>query len=409
MLLVATTLLAGCSSAGIPEPPTVLRMVRMRHRPDAINSEDYSKFREITEDIIANKRDVDPSILPQVTLVSKNNFVNEIAAQTRSGFGPDVLITDSETALELYRQKLIDPMPLSEQDRSETPAHLFDLVTAEDGTLVARPVNQFLQLACSNKERLAKPPTTLAEVKSSSADNTFGMALNLNDLFWTAEAFEASMAMESAIENKPISREQKSKMVEWLKWLEAASYQQNIRFYRDQDNLRNALIQGELDWITCWSNSLELLRKSMKDKLLVSPLPKGPSNTLKTTARLEVWSLGRNSSKTQRNKSLTLIDFITKPWAQKTYALMSRNAMPANRQAATIVAEKFAEGTQTSIDYLLRSINPEAAGGQARARIFRNPDQYEIISDALLETVYDVQDPQDASDKILNSLREKSR
>ena len=104
-----------------------------------------------------------------------------------------------------------------------------------------------------------------------------------------------------------------------------------------------------------------------------------------------------------------MIDFITKPWAQKTYALMSRNAMPANRQAATIVAEKIAGNTQTSLEYLLRSINPEAAGGQARARIFRHPDQYEIISDALLETVYDVQDPNQAADKILNNLSERSR
>ena len=408
MLLVAATLLASCSSTGIAEPPVVLRMVRMHHRTDD-QSVGYAKFKEIAEDIIANKRDVDTSILPQITLVSKDNFVNEIAAQTRSGFGPDILITDSETALELYRKKLIDPVPLSEQDRDGTPAHLFDLVTASDGTVVARPVNQFLQLACVNKERLEKPPTKLEEMNLTSKDNTFGLALNLKDLFWTAEAFEASMAMESAIENKPISSEQKSRMVEWLRWIEDASYQQNIRFYRDQESLRNALIEGDLDWITCWSNSLELFRKSMKDNLLVVPLPKGPSNTLKTTARLEVWSLGRNSSKTQRNKSITMIDFITKPWAQKTYALMSRNAMPANRQAATIVAEKIAGNTQTSLEYLLRSINPEAAGGQARARIFRHPDQYEIISDALLETVYDVQDPKQAADKILNNLRERSR
>ena len=47
--------------------------------------------------------------------------MQDIRQRTESGFGPDVIITDSETALELYRLGLIDPVQLSEQDRQDTP------------------------------------------------------------------------------------------------------------------------------------------------------------------------------------------------------------------------------------------------------------------------------------------------
>ena len=78
-------------------------------------------------------RDIDPQIYPQLQLQSITNFIDEIRQQTESGFGPDVIITDSETALALYRLGLVDPTQLSEQDRQDTPQSLLDLVTAKDG------------------------------------------------------------------------------------------------------------------------------------------------------------------------------------------------------------------------------------------------------------------------------------
>ena len=62
----------------------------------------------------------------------------------------------------------MDPIELSPEDRADTPSYLFDLVTAHDGQLVGRPVNQFVQLACFNKERLSSPPQTLEEMEQES-------------------------------------------------------------------------------------------------------------------------------------------------------------------------------------------------------------------------------------------------
>ena len=393
---------AGCSNW---RPPVVIKVVRTVNSAESISSQDYERLREVTEDAIDHIRSVDSSIRPQLTLSTQVNFVDEIADQTQSGFGPDLLITDSDTALELYRRKLTDPIKISPEDRSDTPSYLFDLVTAGDGQLVGRPVNQFVQLACFNKERLEVPPATLEEMEQESESTNFGMALQLKDLFWSAEAFDAGEAMEAALAKRPPDPDRQSKVTQWLHWLESASYQQNIRFLNSQRSLRKALIAGDLDWITCWSSSLRELRDQMNDKLALAPLPKGPSTKLKAATKLQVWSLGRNSSRTQREKALVMIDFITKPWAQKTYALAGRNSLPVNRKAAKIVASKIPGGTAALAMYAQKSIKEKAAKGQSKARVFRDPARYREISEALMDTIYDVRTPEESTKDIIKSLR----
>ena len=88
---------AGCSSW---RPPVVVKVARTINNAETISSKDYERLREVTEEAIDHIKGVDPHIRPQLTLSSQKNFVDEIADQTRSGFGPDLLITDSDTALE---------------------------------------------------------------------------------------------------------------------------------------------------------------------------------------------------------------------------------------------------------------------------------------------------------------------
>ena len=405
-LALGISLAALTSGCGSWRPPVVIKVVRTINNEETVSSKDYERLREITVEAIDHIKSVDPSIRPQLTLSSQRNFVDEIEGQTRSGFGPDLLITDSDTALELYQRKLVDPIEIDSEDRADTPSFLFDLVTAKDGQLVGRPVNQFVQLACFNKERLPSPPKTLEDMEKDSEDNNFGMALQLKDLFWSAESFDAGDAMEAALAKLPPDTKRRANVTDWLRWLENASYQQNIRFLNDQRSLREAFVNGELDWITCWSSNLRELRNQMQQKLALAPLPKGPSKRPKATTKLQVWSLGRNSSRMQREKTLVMIDFISKPWAQKTYALAGRNSLPVNRRAAAIVAAKIPGGTEALLMYAQQSLKENAAKGQSKARVFRDPARYRAISDALLDTIYDVSSPEESSQRILKSLRE---
>ena len=43
---------------------------------------------------------------------------------------------------------------------------------------------------------------------------------------------------------------------------------------------------------------------------------------------------------------------------------------------------------------------------RAKARIFRDPESYEWISDALLDTIYDIRTPEESTEQIFQDLRE---
>ena len=400
-------LIGGCSiGSETGGPPVVVKILRTIDNAEVVSSEDYERLQRVNESILEQFASVDPSVRPQLTLSTRKHFVDEVARQTASGFGPDLILTDSETAMELYQRRLLDPVTLQDADEQDIPRAVLHLATAKDGQLVGRPVNQFMQLACYDKTKVSQSPPTLQSLEATSDSANYGFALQLKDLFWSAEAFGASAAMEAALDNKTPTAEEQQRMTRWLQWLKSASYQQNIRFLNSQAALRKGLSSGELDWITCWSSSLPELRDKLKDRLGIAGLPIGPSEKAIPTTRLQVWALGKNSSSTQRQKALAMLDFIGKPWAQKTFALQARTSMPVNQKAAPIVASKIPGGLNTLQMYLQTSDKTKRNKHQAKARVFRDPARYEAISTALLDTIYDIHSPEEATKEILSSLKD---
>ena len=407
--LTCGLLLASCGGDSSLQLPIVLRIARTIPNDSGAEYDDYSRMRAILEDLVGQLQDVDDSIQVQVALYGRRNFVNEIERQTESGFGPDIIVTDSETTLNLYNKGLIVPIDAKPDQYKNIPKYLFNLVKAKDGNYVGQPVSQYVQVACYNKDRIKSPPATLAELNNESEDLTFGLALQLKDLYWSTEAFNAEEAIEQSLLGQTPSQNQKQDLTNWLTWLKTASYQQNIRFLNDQTSLRKALIKDELDWITCWSTSLNELRDKMKDKLGVAGLPKGPSKALRATTKLSVWSLGKNSSPIQREKSEIFIDFITKPWAQKTYALKNKQSFPVDKSAARIVASKVPGGESALAQYEKEAIKVTAAASRTKAMVFRDPQRYESISDQLLDTIYDIETPENSTMNIIKTLKEEEK
>lgn len=43
---------------------------------------------------------------------------------------------------------------------------------------------------------------------------------------------------------------------------------------------------------------------------------------------------------------------------------------------------------------------------RAKARIFRDPESYDTISNALLDTIYDIRTPEESTEQIFQDLRE---
>lgn len=396
----------GTSNAGIP---VVLRVAKTVGIEEIFNAEDYDELQSKIQSVIREFRDYDSSIRIKLALYDNENFVHQISNQTWAGFGPDIIITDSNTTHVLHKKGLIDTVELTTPQREGTPDHLFQLITNRQGKLLGRPVAQYIQVACYNKEKIKNPPKTKQEFGNDiHKDTTFGMSLNLKDIFWTTELYGAEQPMASAMRGTAPDAKSKKKITDWLHWLEHMSYQQNVRFMNSQQSLRSSFLEGNLDWITCWSSSLPELRRKLKDKLGVSPLPKNINkDKFQSITKLQVWSLGLNSSKAQREKTLGLMDFITKPWAQKTYVMENRNSFPVNKNAAKIVASKIVGGEQALAQFELRNGSDELRRNFTNSVVFRDPARYKVITTALQRTIYDIKTPEETTDLIIETMMEK--
>ena len=82
--------------------------------------------------------------------------------------------------------------------------------------------------------------------------------------------------------------------------------------------------------------------------------------------------------------------------------------MPVSQKAAAIVASKIPGGSEALRNYANSERQPL---GQVRvkARIFRDPIRYDAISNALLETIYDVRTPEQGAAQILQGLQDTPR
>lgn len=401
-------LLAGCSQGG-SSLPRVLRIAKSSTDPGSLDVEASVRDRRVVKDVQALLQDFDPGLRLHPTSYSELNLVREIARQTSSGLGPDLIITNGNTALALQAQQLTQPVPLTPEERSRISPMALQRVTGANGAIAGVPIGQYVQLACYDKRRLPKPPQSLkALAQASGKGKVFGFALHLEDLYWTLGGFQATPALQAALNNEAASAEDNSRLFAWLTWLQTASFQQNVLFLSNQVVLGEQLIKGQLDWITCWSSQLPKLRGALKEHLGVTILPKGPIGQPSPITRLQVWALGRNSSRRQRSDSLKLLGFMVEPWTQKTLALNYRTSFPVNPQVAPIVQRQLAFERNVTGAHLELGLSDKPSTRHANAvlaAVSTNPQRMADVNGVLSSVVFGTRTPKQATSALQNTLR----
>lgn len=336
-------LLAGIAGGCNPGLPRVLRVAKSTTDPGALNMEESMRDRHVVKEVATLLQEFDPGLRLHPTSISQANLIKEIRRQTGSGLGPDLIITNGTSALALLKRNLIHPINLTTEEKAQIAPIALERVTTPEGVIAGIPISQYVQLACYDKRRLPTPPRTLTDLATASSQGkVFGFTMHLEDLYWTLGGFAATPALQAALDQQAPNATDRRRLLAWLDWLRTASFQQNVLFLNDQMGLRQQLIQGKLDWITCWSSQLPQLRAALKDHLGVTLLPSGPIGQATPITRLQVWTLGRNSSARQRRESLALLQFMVEPWAQKTLALKYRTSFPLNPQVAPLVKRQLA-------------------------------------------------------------------
>jgi len=393
-LFAALGLLSACSGSD-ESRSTLLRVVRTLPANEVVTGEESARDRKLLRDFQTNLRAVIPGLRIQPSLYSATSVQAELQRQTNSGLGPDLVISDAQTIQALFAARLLDPVPLTPEQRQAIPAELLTRVSTSNGTITGLPVSQYIQLACYDKRKLKSAPKTLRELaQQSSKGNIFGLTQNFENLYWSVGSYGAGKALISSLRGETPTTQDVNQLVQWLTWLRAASFQQNVLFMNDQATLRQQLIKGNLHWISCWSTQLPQLREALKDNLGVGLLPAGPAGKATPVSRLQVWGLGRNSSHQQRLKSEELMQFIVLPWAQKTWALRYRTSYPVNPAAAQIINREI-PGTQDL--YLSTDQEDVRIGDEIRAALNQDPKLEQAMQSTLNHVIFGTETPSQAA------------
>lgn len=401
-LVLSTSLLGGCAITD-SQGSIVLKVAQASNENEQHSSHRFEAERKITRDFQHQLIQKQPGIKLHPSIYPEESLERELKVQTNSGLGPDLVIADSNQALSLLALGLTEPIKLTKERQNLINPAALERVKTATGSLAGQPVSQFLQLACFDKRKLKKAPTTLSELSADSGKGKiFGMVTNIQDLYWSLGSFGAGEALTASLAGKKATEAAHERLTLWMRWLKASSYQQNIVFLRNQAALRKAFIQGEMSWISCWSSQLPQLRKELKDHLGIAPLPSGNFGRATPITRLQVWALGKNSSKRQRAESLHLLNFMVQPWAQKTYALKYQTGFPVNPAAALIVSKQLPAGfSKFSEDENKRVSRGDAIVSAINAK----PRLRKDIQSTLNKLIFDGLSPEKAATELENQMK----
>ena len=191
------------------------------------------------------------------------------------------------------------------------------------------------QLACFNKTKVENPPSTIEELEELSASGIrIGLAANINELIWTAGT-QGAIPELSSLGSAMTTHQAYPGIQAWLQWLQRAALYQNISFHESSRELSLKLKNNDLDWIPCWGGiALEDLKKTMGNKLGVTALPNGSSSKALPSHRHYGFSLGKNSSPSQRAMALKFIRTNVNTVAQRKLQLDDLGFLAANQNVS---------------------------------------------------------------------------
>jgi arabinogalactan oligomer / maltooligosaccharide transport system substrate-binding protein len=343
--------LGGCSPNR--EWPNVVYVAVGANKDQIITSELREDYQDRLREVESRFRQIHPDTRFQFGIYPEDQMVEAMRERSRSGLAPDLLLVNGGTALRLLKAGLVDPYPIRKDQLASFNAAELARLRSPDGQLAGLPILVQAQLACFNRERLPKPPATLEELLTASANgHPIGLSMDLYYQFWIVGSTGALPAFDRAVLGQPLNLADRQALTDWLTWLQNASNQQRVSFFPDEPTTEAEFKAGRLDWIPCRSTVLPQLRRVMGSALGVAPLPDGEGHRASPINRLRVMALGRSSSAAGRRRALAFSSYTVNPLTQRTLTLGSQTVLPANRfvsvpvQSSQVLAAMVAAANQ---------------------------------------------------------------
>jgi len=291
-------------------------------------------------------RRLHPNVRLILFTVTEDQVEDDLRRRTSRGLGPDLILLRAPMANTLLKEGLIAPLPdnpaMARSTAQVAPRYLQRVRRGSE--LAGLPLHELVTLACFNRQKVPVPPSTTEDLMAmAAAGRTVGLSIDLYGIWWTAGTIDADDAivpiLTGVLPSSPATLKQsEAKIVRWLAWLRQIAQQSKVDIASGSEELTEALKSSRLDWIPCFSLTLDTLKTSMGDRLGVSALPSGPGGPPSTYNTLQVWAFGLDSSPGQRQNASDLAQLSVDPLLQRRYVLESQEVLPVNRTVETPVA-----------------------------------------------------------------------
>jgi arabinogalactan oligomer/maltooligosaccharide transport system substrate-binding protein len=336
--------LQGCGPLPLVNGQTLYVMVVTQRRLDWLRRETVQQ--ELWAPLLEEFHNLHPNVRVSLYTVDEEQVEAELNRRTARGLGPDLILVRAPMANTLLQEGLILPVPSTRtMERSVAQVSSNFLARVRHGShLAGLPVYELVTLACFNRQRIPTPPRTTEELLAmAAAGRTIGLSVDPYGIWWTSGTRGADHALAPLILGgatpSPAVRDSELKAITaWLTWLRLLAQQSKVDLASGPEELTEALKTSRLDWIPCFSLTLDLLRASMGDRLGVSALPSGPGGPPSPFTTLQVWSFGLDSSPLQRQYAADLAKLSVDPLLQRRYVLDTLEVLPVNGSVQTPVA-----------------------------------------------------------------------
>lgn len=342
-----------------------------------------------------------------VVVFESQQLKRELRQRNSRGLGPDILIVNAATALELLDEGLISKVQVSRDLQDNIQPWVLSRVQVKGG-LAALPIALEPQLSCYNRSRIPDPPGTIEELLQLAAQGkSIGLSVSPINIWWTIGPLGADRPLKTLMQGPagqamPLAGRDRAKVTAWLAWLRDAARQSHVNFFNNDEELLTGLGNGQLDWISCLSFNLPRLQGRMGANLGVASLPAGPYGQATPNSLLRVMAFGVNSSPLQRKRALELGTLELSPLMQRSLTLKSQQMLAVNRFAPAPVA------SSARIQALVRA-QDQFQVGSFFARSPQALNRLDSITPALetllTQLVVDLISPEQASERLIQILR----
>lgn len=379
--LVLFSALQGCSPLPLINGETLYVMVVTQRRLDWLRRDALEE--QLWAPLLEEFHRLHPHVGVSVYTVNEGELIDELRLRTARGLGPDLILVRAPMANTLFKQRLIAPVPRT-PTMGNTITQVFPtyLERVRFGSeLAGLPLHDLVTLACYNRDQMPTPPRTTEELMALAASGrTIGLSIDSYGLWWTAGTKDAAstiveLLMGQGPQTPAARREAESKIAGWLVWLRQLAVQSKVDLASGPQELTQGLETGRLEWIPCFSLTLDTLKHSMGKRLGVSALPSGPGGLPSPFNTLQVWAFGLDSSPRQRQNAADLAKLSLDPLLQRRFVLDSQEVLPVNRFVQTPVASS---GVLAALAEALRQ-------STLSVQVFRKPFDLEHVTVVLTD------------------------